>query len=145
MNIEDYNILLAEAMQDVVKKVLIKAADGSIAPNFFITFVTDDEDVILSEDIKAQYPKQMSIILQNKFREFKIFSDKFAVVLSFNQKEQKIVIPFHSIIYFLDRDCNFGMELKRYKLSDSKNDSVQRSPMEKSNKVIDLSERLKKK
>lgn len=159
----DYNAWLGEAMQSLIKKAFKKIIDQKLQPNFFITFVTKREDVILSTNVKEKYPEQISIILQTKYKELRLLEDRFTVILSFNNKEQQISVPFNAISYFLDRDCNFAIELTPLQtevanssINSSGNnfnynsglekeikDPLNEELMEKKSKVIDFSKHLK--
>jgi hypothetical protein len=53
----------------------------------------------------------MTIVLQHQFFSLEVKSDKFAVVLHFNNIAEKITIPFVAIKTFVDPAVNFKIEL----------------------------------
>ncbi|AHX11378.1 stringent starvation B family protein [Neorickettsia helminthoeca str. Oregon] len=111
MKEEKYKTLVDAAMLGVVRSVVSEASTGTPI-NFFITFRTDASGVVLSDALRAKYPSEMSIVLQNQFRDLKVFHDRFTVILSFSRVEERISVPFSSILYFLDRECNFALEFQ---------------------------------
>ncbi len=81
-----YDILVQEALRGMVRDVLAEAAKNKGMPgehHFFITFDTTAEDVRLSERLRAQYPEEMTIVLQHQFWDLKVSDEGFEVGLSF--------------------------------------------------------------
>src|SRR5262249_40439220 len=64
-----YDILIQDAMRSVVRTVLTDAATKNLPGehHFFISFDTSADGVALSPRLKAQYPKDMTIVLQHQF------------------------------------------------------------------------------
>ena len=65
-----YDLLTQEAMRGVVRSVLKETAARGELPgehHFFITFDTRAEGVKLSPRMRAQYPQDMTIVLQHQF------------------------------------------------------------------------------
>ena len=81
-----YDILVQEALRGMVRDVLAEAAKNKGMPgehHFFITFDTTAEDVRLSDRLRAQYPEEMTIVLQHQFWDLKVTDEAFEVGLSF--------------------------------------------------------------
>lgn len=127
-------------MLGVVKTALNEALSND-ALNIFITFSTKSKGVMISNELKTKYPDQMSIVLQNQFSELKVLDDLFSVCLSFSGKLEYIKVPFSSIAYFLDRECNFGLEFQPSD-EDMQEDDL---PEKKTGaKIVDISDMIKK-
>ncbi|MBW7966875.1 SspB family protein [Bradyrhizobium sp. BR 10261] len=109
-----YDVLASEAMRGVVKKVLTDAAAHGLPGehHFFITFVSKAEGVKLSSRLLAQYPEEMTIILQHQFWDLTVHEDRFEVGLSFGGIPERLVVPFSAIKSFLDPSVKFGLQFE---------------------------------
>lgn len=110
----DYGKRINAALLQVIKEIIQDLSESKISSNhcFYITFDTTHEGVILSKKLKKEYPKQMTIILQNQFWDLKIKKDSFNVTLSFNRIKEMLSIPFESIKKFNDPFVKFSLELE---------------------------------
>ncbi len=111
-----------EAVLGVFKKVLLEIQNKGINNNqaLYISFFTNFKDVVLSESIKKQYPKEITIVLQHQFKDLKVIEDKFSVQIAFKGSNESIEIPFNSITNFLDPIANFGFQFVSGEKTDSK-------------------------
>ena len=107
-----YDVLTRDALRDVLRKVLSDASAHGLPGehHFFITFVSKAEGVKLSPRLLAQYPDEMTIILQHQFWDLAVFDDRFEVGLSFGGIPERLVVPFNTITKFLDPSVGFGLE-----------------------------------
>jgi hypothetical protein len=107
-----YDILTQDAMRSVVRTVLADAAAKGLPGehHFFISFDTRADGVSLSSRIKAQYPKEMTIVLQHQFWDLIVGDDRFEVGLSFSGVAERLVIPFRAITGFADPSVQFGLQ-----------------------------------
>ncbi len=80
--------------------------------HFFITFLSTAEGVKLSPRLLAQYPKEMTIILQHQFWDLTVLEDRFEVGLSFGGIPERLVVPFNSIKNFFDPSVQFGLQFE---------------------------------
>ena len=64
-----YDVLAQEAMRGVLRRVMTDAAKQGLPGDhhFYITFLTHAPGVKLSPRLMAQYPQEMTIILQHQF------------------------------------------------------------------------------
>ena len=110
----DYGKRINAALLLVIKEIIQDLSESKISSNhcFYITFDTTHEGVILSKKLKKEYPKQMTVILQNQFWDLKIKKDSFNVTLSFNRIKEMLSIPFESIKKFNDPFVKFSLELE---------------------------------
>ena len=89
-----YDILVQQALRGVVRDVLAEAAKNKGMPgehHFYITFDTTAEDVRLSDRLRAQYPEEMTIVLQHQFWDLKVTDEAFEVGLSFGGVPERLV------------------------------------------------------
>ena len=107
-----YDILTQDALRSVVHTVLADAATKGLPGehHFFISFDTRADGVGLSPRIKAQYPKEMTIVLQHQFWDMVVTDDRFEVGLSFNGIPERLVVPFRAIKGFVDPSVQFGLQ-----------------------------------
>jgi len=107
-----YDVLAREALRGVLRRVLSDAAAHGLPGehHFFITFVSKAEGVKLSPRLLAQYPDEMTIILQHQFWDLEVTEDRFEVGLSFGGIPERLVVPFHAIKSFFDPSVQFGLQ-----------------------------------
>jgi hypothetical protein len=107
-----YDVLARDALRGVLRKVLSDAAAHGLPGehHFFITFVSTAEGVKLSPRLLAQYPEEMTIILQHQFWDLNVSEDRFEVGLSFGGVPERLVVPFSAIKSFLDPSVKFGLQ-----------------------------------
>ncbi|HVX78873.1 MAG TPA: ClpXP protease specificity-enhancing factor SspB [Bradyrhizobium sp.] len=106
-----YDVLARDALRGVLRRVLSDAAEHGLPGehHFFITFVSNAEGVKLSPRLLAQYPEEMTIILQHQFWDLAVFEDRFEVGLSFGGIPERLVVPFRAIKNFFDPSVKFGL------------------------------------
>jgi hypothetical protein len=107
-----YDILTQDAMRSVVRTVLADGATKGLPGDhhFYISFDTRAEGVVLSPRIKAQYPKEMTIVLQHQFWDLTVTPDRFEVGLSFSGIPERLVVPFRAITGFADPSVQFVLQ-----------------------------------
>jgi hypothetical protein len=106
-----YDMLARDALRGVLRKVLSDAAAHGLPGehHFFITFLSNAEGVKLSPRLLAQYPQEMTIILQHQFWDLVVTEDRFEVGLSFGGIPERLTVPFGAIKSFLDPSVQFGL------------------------------------
>ena len=110
-----YDILVQEALRGMVRDVLAEAAKNKGMPgehHFFITFDTTAEDVRLSDRLRAQYPEEMTIVLQHQFWDLKVTDEAFEVGLSFGGVAERLLVPFDAIKAFADPSVQFTLQFE---------------------------------
>jgi hypothetical protein len=110
-----YDILVQEALRGMVRDVLSEAARNKGMPgehHFFITFDTTAEDARLSDRLRAQYPEEMTIVLQHQFWDLKVTDDAFEVGLSFGGVAERLLVPFDAIKAFSDPSVQFTLQFE---------------------------------
>ncbi len=110
-----YDILVQEALRGMVRDVLAEAAKNKGMPgehHFFITFDTTAEDVQLSPRLRAQYPEEMTVVLQHQFWDLKVTDEAFEVGLSFGGVAERLRVPFDAIKAFVDPSVQFTLQFE---------------------------------
>lgn len=109
-----YDVLTSDAMRDVLRRVLTDAAEHGLPGehHFFITFKSKADGVTISSRLLAQYPEEMTIILQHQFWDLTVTEDHFEVGLSFGGVPERLVIPFNAIKSFFDPSVQFGLQFE---------------------------------
>ncbi|WP_370691749.1 ClpXP protease specificity-enhancing factor SspB [Bradyrhizobium sp.] len=67
-----------------------------------ITFQTGAEGVKLPAHLKAQYPEEMTVVLQHEFQGLKVTDDLLEVGLWFRRRPERLVVPLRAITSFYD-------------------------------------------
>tara|TARA_B100000989_G_C19449194_1_gene430951 strand:+ start:261 stop:740 length:480 start_codon:yes stop_codon:yes gene_type:complete len=147
-NFIDYGERINSALLRVIKDILFDLSESKISPNhcFYITFDTTHPDVVISSKLKREYPKEITIVIQNQFWDLEVKDDSFDVTLSFNRKKEMLTIPFESINKFNDPFVKFSLQLEfrakqTSKIKKTKHVEVKKSKNKKlktPNKIIKL-------
>ncbi|EJL24013.1 SspB family protein [Novosphingobium sp. AP12] len=121
-----YDEIVQEALRAVVGRVLGQVeAGGGVLPgshHFYITFKTGAPGVSIPADLRARFPDEMTIVLQNKFWDLGVGERGFTVSLSFNQMPAKLDIPFSAITAFVDPAVDFGLQFQAMADDDDEDD-----------------------
>lgn len=109
-----YDLLTQQALRGVVRSVLVDAAKKGLPGDhhFFITFDTHADGVRMSERLRAQYPEEMTVILQHQFWDLTVSDTAFDVGLSFGGITERLSIPFDAITAFVDPSVQFGLQFE---------------------------------
>jgi uncharacterized protein len=109
-----YDVLAREAMRGVLRQVMTDVGRQGLPGDhhFYITFLTTADGVKLSPRLMAQYPEEMTIILQHQFWDLVVTEDRFEVGLSFGGIPERLVVPFAAIKSFLDPSVQFGLQFE---------------------------------
>jgi uncharacterized protein len=109
-----YDVLARDALRGVVRHVLADAAEHGLPGehHFYITFISNADGVKISPRLLAQYPEEMTIILQHQFWDLVVTDDRFEVGLSFGGIPERLVVPFATVKSFLDPSVKFGLHFE---------------------------------
>jgi len=107
-----YDILAQDALRGVVRKVLSEVARTGLPGehHFFISFMTRAPGVRISSRVLAQYPEEMTIVLQHQFWDLTVTEHAFEVGLSFGGVPERLLVPFTALKGFLDPSVQFGLQ-----------------------------------
>ena len=109
-----YDLLTQQALRGVVSNVLADAAKKGLPGDhhFYISFDTQADGVRMSDRLRAQYPEQMTVILQHQFWDLAVNEQGFEVGMSFGGIPEKLAIPFDAISGFFDPSVQFGLQFE---------------------------------
>jgi uncharacterized protein len=109
-----YDVLARDALRGVLRRVLADAAENGLPGehHFFITFLSTAEGVKMSPRLLAQYPEEMTVILQHQFWDLAVNEERFEVGLSFGGVPERVVVPFSAIKSFFDPSVQFGLQFE---------------------------------
>jgi uncharacterized protein len=109
-----YDMMVEEALRGVVRKALRQAAAHGLPGNhhFYITFKTRHPEVDVPVYLTEKYPDEMTIVLQYQFWDLEIREENFEVMLSFNDKRERLFIPFDALTGFADPSVKFGLQFQ---------------------------------
>jgi hypothetical protein len=107
----NYGQLMHKALRQLMAEVLSQVAREGLPGkhHFFITFDTTHPGVDMDASLQARYPSEMTIVLQEWFRDLAVMKDRFSVTLNFGNVPEPIVIPFEAIKTFVDPSVEFGL------------------------------------
>ena len=109
-----YDILAQDALRGVVRRVLMDAAKNGLPGehHFYISFDTRAEGVRLSPRMHAQYPEEMTVVLQHQFWDLEVSEDGFEVGVSFGGLPERVAVPFAAVKGFFDPSVQFGLQFE---------------------------------
>ena len=109
-----YDILTQDALRGVVRTVLEDAARNGLPGehHFYVAFDTRADGVKLSQRMRAQYPEEMTVVLQHQFWDLVVSEDHFEVGLSFGGVPERVLVPFAAIKSFVDPSVQFGVQFE---------------------------------
>jgi hypothetical protein len=108
-----YDLLVQDALRRVVRTVVEDAKNGLPGEHhFYITFDTTAEGVKLSQRIRAQYPQEMTVVLQHQFWDLIVTDDAFEVGLAFGGISERLTVPFAAIQRFVDPSVPFEVRFE---------------------------------
>ena len=108
----DYESLMEDALRNVLRGALriVETQGLPGESHFFITFASDREDVMIPPKLRAQFPEQMTIVIQYQFRDLITHDQHFEITLTFDGVEHSISVPFDAVIEFSDPTAGFGLQ-----------------------------------
>lgn len=109
-----YDDWTQDALRQVVVSALRYAATNGLpgTHHFYITFKTDYPGVGIPDRLKAQYPDEMTIVLQHQFQALTVddLGHVMSVSLNFSGVPSTLVIPIAAISSFADPEVRFGLQ-----------------------------------
>lgn len=111
---KEYKPFLQKAFRGVVRDILADVAQNGLSgeSHYFITFQTNREDVIIPDFVRAKYPEEISIILQNQFSNLNAGIDSFSVDLAFGGVMSTLVVPYAALKVFADPAAQFMLSFE---------------------------------
>lgn len=109
----NYTEILKKNLINVFKDVLLDIETNGLQDghSLYITFKTENSKIKMPNWLKNKHPKEMTIIIQYEYWNFKVKKNSYKISLSFNDIKTDLDIPFESVISFVDPYANFGLRL----------------------------------
>ena len=110
----NYGKLVERALRNVVVDALSQVSEIGLpgAHHLYITFATGHPNVEIPCHLNEKFPEEMTIVLQHQFWDLSVEKERFLVTLSFNDIQERLIVPFAAIKAFADPSVNFGLQLK---------------------------------
>lgn len=106
-----YGQLVQEALRGVVRGALEHAARHGLPGehHFYLTFRTAAEGVSLPRHLLAQFPEEMTVVLQHQYWNLDVDERAFSVTLRFGGAPERVTVPFAALTAFVDPSVEFGL------------------------------------
>jgi hypothetical protein len=108
----NYEEMVQENLRHVVREALEAVAQDGLpgAHHFYISFKTDYPGVQLADYLRERHPEEMTIVIQHQYWGLEVDSKGFYITLSFSASQERIYIPFHALLSFMDPYAKFGLQ-----------------------------------
>jgi hypothetical protein len=111
-----YDQWTEEALRHVVARAVAHASVHGLPGqhHFYITFRTDHPGVVIPPRLRAQYPQEMTIVLQHQFWDLRMDDEAglISVGLSFGGVASTLVIPLAALTAFADPQVRYGLRFQ---------------------------------
>jgi hypothetical protein len=111
-----YDDWTEDALRGVVVRALTFAATNGLPGehHFYVSFRTDRPGVVVPTRLLAQYPHEMTIVLQHQFWDLAVddAAGLFSVGLSFGGVPSTLRIPFSALVAFADPYAQVGFRFR---------------------------------
>ena len=111
-----YDEWVEGAMRQVVVRAVAHVAASGLPGehHFYLTFRTDYPGVVMPPRLRAQYPQEMTIVLQHQFWDLKMDAEAglISVGLSFGGVPASLVVPLGAVTGFADPHVRYGLRFR---------------------------------
>jgi hypothetical protein len=111
-----YEEWIENALRHVVAQAIAHVGATGLpgGHHFYLTFRTDHPGVVIPPRLRAQYPQEMTIVLQHQFWDltFDEEAQLISVGLSFGGVASTLVIPLDAVIGFADPHIRYGLRFR---------------------------------
>jgi hypothetical protein len=108
-----YERWIANALRHVVVQAIEHVAKHGLpgGHHFYIAFRTQYPGVVIPARLRAQYPEEMTIVLQHQFWDLKLDHEArtISVGLSFGGVPSTLVIPLDALVSFADPQIRYAL------------------------------------
>lgn len=110
----NYPALIDNAMRTMVRDVMRRVQSEGLPGehHFYISYDTQHPGVRMSEQLRSKYPRDITIVMQHQFWDFKVEDAQFHVTLSFGGAPEKLTVPFAALTAFADPSIKFGLQFQ---------------------------------
>ncbi len=103
-------------VRDILKRVQTEGLPGE--HHFFISYSTSHSGVKMSDQLRAKYPTDITIVMQHQFWDFKVEEHQFHITLSFGGAPEKLTVPFAALTAFADPSIKFDLQFQAIAVDD---------------------------
>lgn len=116
--------MVENALRGVVRQALASVIEQGLpgSHHFYLTFRTTHPGVDIAERLHAQYPQDMTIVLQHQFWGLEVNDEYFVVNLSFSNIPERLKVPYSALVSFVDPSVKFGLQFQVPGETDSKDE-----------------------
>ena len=111
-----YDEWVEAAMRHVVASALSHVAANGLPGehHFYLTYRTDYPGVVMPPRLRAQYPQEITIVLQHQFWDLKMDDEAglISVGLSFGGVPASLVVPLGAVTGFADPHVRYGLRFR---------------------------------
>jgi uncharacterized protein len=109
-----YDKMVEEALRGVVREALARAAEHGLpgAHHFYLSFRTTFPGIVLPDVLRSRFPQEMTIVLEHQFWDLAVEGQSFSVTLSFNNRRERLTVPFAAVTAFTDPSVKFGLQFQ---------------------------------
>lgn len=109
----DYGSLIRDGLRSVMARALAHTVEQGLygEQHFYISFVTDHSGVVMPDWLRAQFPEEITIVLQHEYEDLAVMADRFSVELSFGGQPAVLVVPFAAVRSFKDPSVGFQIDI----------------------------------
>lgn len=109
-----YDKMVETALRGVVRQALASVVDQGLPGNhhFYLTFRTNHPGVEIADRLHAQYPQEMTIVLQHQFWGLEVTDEYFVVNLSFSNVPERLKVAYSALVSFVDPSVKFGLQFQ---------------------------------
>lgn len=109
-----YDRMVESALRGVVRQALAAVVEQGLPGNhhFYLTFRTNQPGVEIADRLRAQYPQEMTIVLQHQFWGLEVNDEFFVVNLSFSNVPERLKVPYAALVSFVDPSVKFGLQFQ---------------------------------
>ncbi|HEX3993494.1 MAG TPA: ClpXP protease specificity-enhancing factor SspB [Acetobacteraceae bacterium] len=111
-----YERWIAAALRHVVAQAIDHVSQHGLpgGHHFYISFRTTYPGVVIPPRLRAQYPEEMTIVLQHQFWDLKLDDEArtISVGLSFGGVPSTLVIPLDALISFADPQIRYALRFE---------------------------------
>lgn len=124
-----YDTWTEDALRQVVARALAYAGANGLPGehHFYISFRTDRPGVVIPARLLAQYPHEMTIVVQHQFWDLVVAEESFSIGLSFGGIPSTLTVPFRHLTAFADPHVQFGLRFTPA-AEDAANDGAPQPP-----------------
>jgi hypothetical protein len=103
---------LRQVVVQAVEHIAVNGLPGN--HHFYLTFRTDHPGVAIPPRLRAQYPQEMTIVLQHQFWDLRMDREAglISVGLSFGGVPATLVVPLDAVIGFADPYVRYGLRFQ---------------------------------